>query len=107
MGRVKDWLIDEDRIKFERAEAAYLALPEAQAKALDGIQDLFNSHGDLIERNIELKVQLSTLQNEFRLQTGSAAKWKERGFGFFLGCAASVVASLIWWRITKQWSVFG
>lgn len=107
MGRVKDWLIEEERHKFELAEAAYLALPKAQAEALEGIQGLLNSHGSIIEQNIELRSQLNALQNEFRLQTSAAAKWKERGFGFVLGCAASIVASIVWWRITKQWAVFG
>ena len=29
MSKLKDWFLEEERIKFERAEAAYLALPEA------------------------------------------------------------------------------
>ena len=40
MGRVKDWQIDQERIKFERAEATFFALPEAQAKALEGIHEI-------------------------------------------------------------------
>jgi hypothetical protein len=107
MARVKDWLLEDERIKQERAEAAYFALPEAQAKALEGIQDILRSHTELVEQNLDLKAQLSQLQVTFASATGPAARWKERGIGFTLGCLASVLASVIWWRITKQWPLFG
>ena len=106
MGRVKEWFIEEERIKQERAEAAYFALPEAQAKALEGIQDILQAHTELVEQNSALKSQLNELQTAFALATGPASRWKERGLGFLIGCAASVAASVVWWRITKQWPLF-
>lgn len=106
MGRVKEWFIEEERIKQERAEAAYFALPEAQAKALEGIQEILHTHTELVEQNFMLKSQLGKLQAAVTLATGPASRWKERGLGFLIGCAASVAASVVWWRITKQWPLF-
>lgn len=106
MGRVKEWLLREERIKQERAEAAYFALPEAQARTLDGIHEIIQAHTSLVKQNVELKSQLSQLQTEFSSATGPASRWRERGVGFVIGCAASVAASAVWWRITKQWPIF-
>ena len=107
MGRVKDWMIEEERIKFERAEAAYFALPEAQAKALEGIQEILQSHLQLVEQNGALKEQVSSLQTRFREATSPASRWRERTYGFALGIAASVAASLLWAKLIKQWPGFG
>ena len=106
MGRVKEWQLEEERVKQERAEAAYFALPEAQTKALAGIYEILHTHTELVEQNASLKVQLTSLQLAFESATGAMARWKERSVGFLLGCAASVAASFIWWRITKQWTLF-
>ena len=106
MGRIKEWLFEEERIKQERAEAAYFALPDAQAKTLEGIRDILQAHTSLIGQNISLKSQISEMQAKFTLATGAAARWKERGLGFLIGCTASVAASVVWWCITKQWPLF-
>lgn len=103
MGRVKDWHIDEEHIKLERAEAAYFALPEAQAKALEGIHELLQSHTELVEQNVSLKSQVGELQKAFAIATGSASRWKERGIGFCFGIAASVIASFVFGGIVKKW----
>ena len=107
MGRIKDWQIDEERIKFERAEAAYFALPEAQAKALEGIHEILQAHIELVEQNAKLKSQLTEIQTEFADATSPMSRWKERGFGFAFGIAASVAASFIWVRLLRQWPSFG
>ena len=107
MGRVKDWMIDEERLKFERAEAAYFALPEAQAKALEGIHEILQSHVQLVEQNSALKDQVSSLQVGFKEATSPAARWRERGYGFAFGIGASVAASFVWAKLVKQWPVFG
>ena len=107
VGRVKDWQIDEERIKFERAEAAYFALPEAQAKALEGIHELLQSRNELVEQNVSLKSQVGELQKAFVTATSSASRWRERGIGFAFGIAASVVASFIFGGIVKRWPFLG
>ena len=106
MGRVKEWFIEEERVKQERAEAAYFALPEAQAKALEGIQEILVAHTTLVEQNVSLKSQLAALKAAFASATSPGSRWRERGLGFVIGCVASVAASIIWWRITKQWLQF-
>ena len=107
MGRVKDWQIEEERIKLERAEAAYFALPEAQAKAQEGIHELLQSHTELVEQNVSLKSQVGELQTAFATATSSASRWKERGIGFAFGIAASVAASFIFGAIVKRWPFLG
>ena len=109
MGRVKEWMIEEERIKFERAEAAYyyFALPEAQAKALEGIHEILQPHLQLVEQNGALKEQVSSLQTGFREATSPASRWRERTYGFAFGIAASVAASLLWAKLIKQWPGFG
>jgi hypothetical protein len=100
-------MLDEERIKFERAEAAYFALPEAQAKALDGIHELLQSHLQLVEQNGALKEQVSTLQVAFKEATSPTSRWRERGYGFAFGIGASVAASFIYSSILKQWPGIG
>ena len=99
--------LEEERIKQERAEAAYFALPEAQVKALDGIQDILHSHVELVGQNIALRAQIESVQSALEIATSAVSRWQERGIGFALGCIASLLASVIWWRITKQWPFFG
>ena len=103
MGRVKELYFQEERIKLERAEAAFFALPEAQAEALSGIQQLMASHLQLVDQNSDLQAQLVALQEELRSANSPAAKWKERAFGFAFGVIASIVASLFWAQAIRQW----
>ena len=103
MGRVKEWMLDEERIKFERAEAAYLALPEALTRSLNGIHEILQAHTELVEQNIALKCQIAEIHRALEAATSGASRWKERGYGLLFG----VVASFIWARVVKQWPIFG
>ncbi len=89
----------EQRIKSERAEAAYFAVPEAAHKSLELTEKL-------VAENTQLRTELTELRRDFKLQTGPLAKWKERGAGFILGCAASMLVTLAWWQMVKQWPIF-
>lgn len=107
MSRSKDaWAeqmeIDE-RIRNERAEAAYFAMPEALHDNLEVSlahrQENHSSHDALRHENAEFK---QLLVDAISWQS----KWKEGAIGFALGCVASVLASLVWLQMGKQWPMF-
>lgn len=107
MSRSKDaWAeqieIDQ-RIKNERADAAYFAVPEALHKNLEisqaHRQESLNSYETMRQENGELKRLLMAA-------TSWQSKWKERAIGFALGCCASVLASFVWLQMAKQWPLF-
>ncbi|MES2206216.1 MAG: hypothetical protein V4525_05385 [Pseudomonadota bacterium] len=110
MGKTKEIFAEqlevEKLIAFERAEAAYFAVPDALHENLGIARSLQESHKLIQEKNVELHAQLMTLQNDFKEQTSSRAKFKERAIGFILGCLASVLASIIWLKMGHYWSVF-
>ena len=95
MGRMKELAMNEERIKFEKAEAAFLALPEAQVEALDGIKDLMESHKYLLQQNQDQNLEIIRLKDEFVKQNSEKAKWKERGIGFASGILASLMTTAI------------
>ena len=106
MGRIKDLYFEEQRIKEERADAAYSAVPEALHDNLTLSRELLESHQDLLKENAKLHIQLSQLQSEFKAQTGTRTRWMAHGIGFASGVAASVVASFVWLQLAKQWPLF-
>ncbi len=95
MSRLKEVAMEEERIKFERADAAFFALPDAQVEALTGIKDLLQSHKDLLDLNETLKKEISKLQAELLNQNSWKVKWKEWFIAFVLGILASLVAAQI------------
>jgi hypothetical protein len=91
------------RIESERAEAAYFAVPEALYKNLEislaHREESLNSYQAMRQENTELKRLLVDAMSW-------QSKWRERAVGFALGCAASVLASVVWRQVGTHWPLF-
>lgn len=105
MSRSKDaWqqqIDTEALIALEREDAAYFATPDALRNTLTTTQTVHKNLLQLMQENNDLRQQVTVLQNQIDFDNRPAAKWIERGYGFIFGCIASIVASLIWWTLTK------
>jgi hypothetical protein len=96
----------EARIAFETAEASYFAIPDALHKNLETTEAVHKSQLEILKENMALREQVTAFRHQIDFQNRPMAKWRERGYGFVFGCVASVVASIIWWQMAKQFSVF-
>lgn len=96
----------EDRIASERAEAEYFAIPDALHKNLETTQAVHKGQLELIQENGALREQVTALQRQIDFSNRPSVRWRERGYGFILGALASVLASVVWWQMTKHWTIF-
>ena len=96
----------EERVAFERAEATYFAIPDALQQNLETTLAMHKNQQELLQENGALRGQVASLQRQIEFNNRPAAKWKERGYGFIFGCLASVIASIVWWQMTKQLPIF-
>lgn len=90
-------------IKFERMEAAYFAVPEHDHKHFELTQAVY----DRVEAEKAVLIdKLAKLQIALELATNQSAKRKEQLIGFIYGCIASLLVTVLWWQLTKHFSIF-
>jgi molecular chaperone GrpE (heat shock protein) len=94
---VEEWEL-EQRITSERAEAAYFAVPEHNHKHFELTQTVYQA---LLAERDQLKDQIQRLQTALDLATSRSTKRKEQVAAFFLGCASSLIVSVLWSQLTK------
>ncbi|MDI1260195.1 hypothetical protein [Aquabacterium sp.] len=107
-GMSEEWQRQKDeanRIIFERADAAYYALPDAMHENLEIGRAVHNSQQDLLQQNIVLRKEVTALQAKISELSSPGARWKERSIGLLLGVIASVIASIFWWQAGLRWAI--